>query len=442
MWAAQHSSTPSRVSAKNVDLRIAQITEHTAQPNVYPVQTDMWLGKDQSSRTSSFQYSIPSLSPRSAIVEDDDSYSQASDSTAYSITHTPEHKAEMPVQILSPDKYEPHSGAVEIITALSDDPKLHLTEVQQDLGEGLKTPRVAMRPIALESFDQDMVDGDNKEELGSELPSSEATTAEDDHTSKGIEEIGPLREQLLAVISKISVLETNQPTVMAADYTEIQQRVAKLEAEKTNLLSRHEAILTIRDEDITNLVKIRGLLAHERREHESIRRLRDEDLQNVIALRNKLAEATWTPTLNQKRMERTQSIPQNNDLWQTAKTAALEQRVLELELANADMREKLDHANSQLQLQQQHQIHPAEHHPQQHGPQAVAPFVKSEPGALTNSQRGLEAFFELALRQRERYNREVEKLKLDNEDLRGRLGEREYQMEGLKVLLEGRYGLK
>ena len=148
--------------------------------------------------------------------------------------------------------------------------------------------------------------------------------------------VGPLEQQLLSLMSKVALIERAQPTVMAEDYQELSAKVAALEAEKATWQQRHEALYTLRDEDLANLIKVRCLLADERREHTAIRKLRDDDLHNVIELRNKLAQATWTKPEGWQRSAR-QSRNEGHDLWQAAKMAAMEQRVLELEKHNEEL---------------------------------------------------------------------------------------------------------
>jgi hypothetical protein len=95
-----------------------------------------------------------------------------------------------------------------------------------------------------------------------------------------------------------------------------------------------------------------GLLAKCRRELDETKKLRDEDLANVQLVRSKLAEKT-------RELERVQSqtgraSPSRGrpgsyferrgttDLFVAAKTAALEQRVLELEKRNSDLVTQVD----------------------------------------------------------------------------------------------------
>ncbi|KKY27211.1 hypothetical protein UCRPC4_g01193 [Phaeomoniella chlamydospora] len=153
---------------------------------------------------------------------------------------------------------------------------------------------------------------------------------------------GPLEQQLQALLSKVTLIERERPTIMADDYKELQDRLVLLEAEKATWKERHEALFALRDEDLANLIKIRCLLADERREHAAMRKLRDGDIHNVIELREKLANATWTKPAELTRASSRQSRPEGSDLWQAAKSAAMEQRVLELENHNEELLRKLE----------------------------------------------------------------------------------------------------
>ena len=154
---------------------------------------------------------------------------------------------------------------------------------------------------------------------------------------------GPMEHLLQSLLRQVVVAERSRPTIMADNYARLQRRLDALEAEKRGWIDRHEALLILRDDDLTSLVQVRGLLANERREHAAIRKLRDDDLDNVFVLREKLAQATWsklqrpTPAVASVRQSRTEG----DDLWQVAKTAAMEQRILELEKANKELRAQM-----------------------------------------------------------------------------------------------------
>jgi hypothetical protein len=90
-----------------------------------------------------------------------------------------------------------------------------------------------------------------------------------------------------------------------------------------------------------------GMLAKARRELEGMTKLRDEDLANVHIVRVKLAEKTREMDRLQAqtgRMSPSRGRPASylerrgtSDLFVAAKTAALEQRALELEKRNSDL---------------------------------------------------------------------------------------------------------
>ena len=166
--------------------------------------------------------------------------------------------------------------------------------------------------------------------------------------------IGPLEQQLSALMSKLVFMERENPTISVTpeDYQALQAKVKALEAEKATWAERHEALFALRDEDVANNIRIRGLLAEERREHASMRKLRDDDIGNVITLRGKLADATrklersersglLTPTSGGRPKSTALERRDTTDLFQAAKNAALEQRVLELEKANQDLMSQL-----------------------------------------------------------------------------------------------------
>lgn len=159
---------------------------------------------------------------------------------------------------------------------------------------------------------------------------------------------GPLESQLAALMSKLIYIEQENPvaSVTAEEYKETLARLKALEEEKKTWWKRHEAIWALRDEDVENNIKIRGLLAKTRRELEAMKVLRDEDLVNVQIVRSKLAEKTRE--LDRVQAQAGRSSPNRRpgsylerrgtiDLFTAAKVAALEQRALELEKRNSDL---------------------------------------------------------------------------------------------------------
>jgi hypothetical protein len=177
---------------------------------------------------------------------------------------------------------------------------------------------------------------------------------------------GPLESQLAALMSKLIYMEQSNPVVSVSpeEFKDMQKRLKDLEEEKKTWTKRHEAIWALRDDDVENNIKIRvsnespfihdnsltsyqGLLAKARRELEGMTKLRDEDLNNVLIVRAKLAEKTRELERLQAQGGRTspsRGRPASylerrgtSDLFVAAKTAALEQRALELEKRNSDL---------------------------------------------------------------------------------------------------------
>jgi hypothetical protein len=165
---------------------------------------------------------------------------------------------------------------------------------------------------------------------------------------------GPLESQLAALMSKLIYMERSNPVVSIepAEYQETTARLKKLEAEHEQLWKRHREIWTLRDEDLENNIKIRGLLAKKDRDLVAMTALRDEDLVNVHVVRNKLAEKTreverlrsqaGTTSPTRGRPGSFIARAATNDLFAAAKSAALEQRVLELEKRNSDLVAQVD----------------------------------------------------------------------------------------------------
>lgn len=253
-----------------------------------------------------------------------------------------------------------------------------------------------------------------------EVPESRSLTLYD-------QPAGPLEQQLLSILSKVANIEREQPTIMAEDFKRLQDRVAELEAEKQTWAQRHEALFALRDEDLANLIKVRCLLADERREHAAMRKLRDEDLENVLDLRDKLAKATWTkPAMSPAaKLAARQSRPEGSDLWQVAKMAAMEHRALELEKANEELRaeaatikatqeriEELERANRELRYQ----------------------------ATVKGDMTWVETVVEDSFRQREKMSSKVQQLRWekeilqkDSEKLEDRCGELEATIEKLRM---------
>ena len=275
--------------------------------------------------------------------------------------------------------------------------------ISHDLEMDLKTPTVARHRVA---------------DVGSELDLSAA---------------GPMSHLLHSLLLRVADVEHARPTVTAEEHNTLQKRVTELERENLTALKSHNALLAIRNEDLANLIKVRGLLAEENREHAAFRRLREDDLENVLALREKLAKATWSGKLStatasvadrrssgsgesvtpiqQKRSSKSDSA----DLWQQAKTAAMEQRVLELEKANAELR-----AAALAQ--------PVSYS----APVAVAATATPDQLLLTR----VENMFEDSLRQRERMATRMQLLRSEKEGLLKEVAGLEDRNGELEALVE------
>lgn len=170
------------------------------------------------------------------------------------------------------------------------------------------------------------------------IDSTTISTAPDDASETPAPRMpaGPMEQLLRSLLRKVADAERSRPTIMTAEYEIVQQRVTKLEAENKTHAANYEALMAIRCEDLENLIKIRDQLAKERHEHDATKALREDDLANVYTLRDKLAQMTWAQPRSTSvgRMSIRQSRTEGDDLWQVAKTAALEHRIVELEQAN------------------------------------------------------------------------------------------------------------
>lgn len=344
MWRppSPASVASSRSSARNVDLYLeSAVYEEKTQPRDFPLRAQMWGSK-----------STRSQSVTSSVTSD---VSEARPATA-------------PIQTW---QIPAASSADHAITELLLDRRTSdLSQVSQStLAESMipdemdiKTPKVQAHELEISVCMESGETGMSDEQLQKDEAREQQAPA------------GPLQQQLLSLLASICAMERNCPTIMAQDYQALQQRVSQLEAEKQTWTERHEALFALRDADVSNLIQVRSLLAKERQEHAAMRKLRDDDLQNVLVLREKLARATWaaaaarennsnaatanhpwaamTNTMTTTASARGRSASKrlsresSGDLWQIAKTAAMEQRVLELERHNTELRAQLEHAQA------------------------------------------------------------------------------------------------
>lgn len=181
---------------------------------------------------------------------------------------------------------------------------------------------------------------------------------------------GPLETQLASLMSTLVFMERANPTVSVTpeDYAALTSELAALRSEKATWQKRHESLFALRDEDVENNIKIRGMLAKARRDLDAMTKLRDDDLVNLQAVRCKLAESTrkiekleaaavtqgtqGTQGLATGRVSPARARPGSvhmmmerrgtMDLFAAAKAAALEQRALELEQRNMDLVSQID----------------------------------------------------------------------------------------------------
>ncbi|KIW87872.1 uncharacterized protein Z519_11456 [Cladophialophora bantiana CBS 173.52] len=241
------------------------------------------------------------------------------------------------------------------------------------------------------------------------------------------ESVGPMSVLLHSILLRVADVERSHPTIMSKDYDQLQIRITELEREHQAILKSHADLLSLRNEDLSNLIKVRDLLAEEKRGHAAMRKLRDEDLENVLILRGKLAKATWSGRLQTSQPQERRSLmgggaitplPQrlsrsdSDDLWQQARTAAMEQRVLELEKANSELRTRSMTTPSA-------------------GATAVA---GGSTGDVLLSR--VEAMFEDSLRHREKMATKVQQLRSEKEALQREVATLEDRNAELEALVE------
>lgn len=267
--------------------------------------------------------------------------------------------------------------------------------------------------------------------------------------------VGPLEKQLSALMSKLVFMESENPTISVTpeEYESLQDRVKTLEAENQRWKERYEAIFALRDEDVANLVKVRGLLADERHKHAEMRKLRDDDIGNLIKVRGKLADSTrkldeLEKTGGSTPSKRPRSITHERrntaDLFQAAKTAALEHRALELEKANEDLTRQLASAgpagkNSEEVTHLQNTIHNLKARLKQKDD--GDPFGTNPPRTGNNNVvpadwNRIQAMLEENARYREKMGGRVQQLRAEKETLQKELNRKDDENADLEVRLE------
>jgi hypothetical protein len=345
MWTSNEALKPP--SARSMDLKDRRsVQEDMIAPIQTPTDGVMWTPKALSRSSSTVSTARSVLSERSF----------ASDRSGTS-DHSAVDQSFFRGRTSSSDHVESFALKPEIQNVVRENPYERASSFSSDHSHStlaeevpsiddvdLKTPRVV--PEAVKLPPTQYVPSVHAPSVPSPPPSNHAA--------------GPLEQQLIALLSKVTTIEQDRPTIMAADYEALQKQVKSLESERAGFLRRQEALWHCRDEDLANLIKIRGELAWLRRQYEGIMNLRDQDAENLLNVRDKLAKLTWASAKQQQeantqktmqfsgtgRSSARQSASPGSDLWSVAKSAALEQRVLELESVNSTLRAELDKTRS------------------------------------------------------------------------------------------------
>lgn len=266
---------------------------------------------------------------------------------------------------------------------------------------------------------------------------------------------GPLEKQLSALMSKIVFMESENPTISVTpeEYESLQDRVKTLEAENQRWKERYEAIFALRDEDVANLIKVRGLLADERHKHAAMRKLRDDDIGNLIKIRGKLAEVNrkqdgseGTGGLTPSRRPRSITHERRNtaDLFQAAKTAALEQRALALEKANEDLTSQLastssagKHTEEVTRLQNTvHNLKARLNQKEGEDPFGANPSRNANNNVVPADWNRIQAMLEENARYREKMGGRVQQLRTEKETLQKELNRKDDENADLEARLE------
>ncbi|KAF2820027.1 hypothetical protein CC86DRAFT_361597 [Ophiobolus disseminans] len=269
---------------------------------------------------------------------------------------------------------------------------------------------------------------------------------------------GPLESQLAALMSKLIYLEHANPAVSISpeEHEGLRTRLTVLEDEKRQWWKRHEAIWALRDEDVENNIKIRGLLAKCRRELDMTKTLRDEDLNNVQIVRAKLAEKTRE--LDRLQAQNGRVSPHRgrpgsyferrgtSDLFVAAKTAALEQRALELEKRNSDLVAQVETLRGGANIDDLNRF--TAHQAWKDTVGDLEARVKAKDAELTRLRAGTassgggmdwsraEAVFEEHANYREAVGGKLQALRSDKEALQKELHRRENDCQALELRLQ------
>ena len=335
-------------------------------------------------------------------------------------------------------------------------------DLQEDEERGLKTPRAVSRKLA---FATNVNRGGHDE--GSLLPASAFSPKSAAGENVAIA-TGPMSQLLHTLLGQISSLERSTPTIMSTEHQELQDRLNELERDHKRTTTQYLQLVELRAGDLENLIKVRDLLARERRDHAAMIKLRDDDLANVLVLREKLAVANYkisragfatgnaystgectsgpaiagpvmgmggavgnlSPTTASTAGARL-SMKQSDYLWQVARTAAMEQRVLELEAANKELHDQLTRSATTLSM-----------------PSMSTTMVQSSSSAALTSTTSstlladgqliarIEAMFEDSLRQREKTATRMQALRSEKDMLQKQATALEDRNADLEAVVE------
>lgn len=354
-------------------------------------------------------------------------------------------------------------------------------DMKEDEERELKTPRAVSRKLA---FAGDHSRGGTTLSMhghddGSLLP---ASTFSPNSMASGPMAIatGPMSQLLHTLLGQISSLEKSTPTIMSTEHQQLQDRLSELERDHKRQTTQYLQLVELRAGDLENLIKVRDLLARERRDHAAMIQLRDDDLANVLVLREKLAIANYkisragfatsvafsstdpagvgaaaapalgmggtignlSPTTASTAGARL-SMKQSDYLWQVARTAAMEQRVLELETANKELHEQLTRSTTTLSVPALSStlVHSSPSSSSSAAAAAAAAAALSSPSPSSLLADGqliarIETMFEDSLRQREKTATRMQALRSEKDLLQKQATALEDRNADLEAVVE------
>jgi hypothetical protein len=199
------------------------------------------------------------------------------------------------------------------------------------------------------------------------------------------------------------------------------------------------------------------MLAKARRELEATRALREEDLSNVLIVRAKLAEKTRE--LERLSAQTGRSSPSRgrpasylerrgtSDLFVAAKTAALEQRALELEKRNSDLVAQVDTLKGSAGIDDLNRL--TAHQAWKDTVSDLEAKIKAKDAELARARSGsapaagagmdwyrVEALLEEHASYREACGGKMQALRSDKENLQKELHRRENEFQALELRLQ------